>query len=49
MNVTINSVVFRPSGQDLPTTGAYVEMTSRLTEPVLLGLFVLAVRNRVKR
>ncbi|MFI9155682.1 pentapeptide repeat-containing protein [Streptomyces sp. NPDC053367] len=49
LNVTLNSVVFRSSGQDLTTAGTYIEMTSRLTEPVLLGLAVLAVRNRVKR
>ncbi|MEU5416654.1 pentapeptide repeat-containing protein [Streptomyces clavifer] len=49
LNVTLNSVVFRSSGQDLTTTGTYIEMTSRLTEPILLGLAVLAVRNRVKR
>ncbi|MEV7660041.1 pentapeptide repeat-containing protein [Streptomyces anulatus] len=49
VNVTLNSVVFRSSGQDLTTTGTYIEMTSRLTEPVLLGLAVLAIRNRVKR
>ncbi|WP_369228913.1 pentapeptide repeat-containing protein [Streptomyces sp. R21] len=49
VTVTLNSVVFRSSGQDLTTTGTYIEMTSRVTEPVLLGLAVLAVRNRVKR
>ncbi|MGW1472000.1 pentapeptide repeat-containing protein [Streptomyces olivaceus] len=49
LNVTLNSVVFRSSGQDLTTAGTYIEMTSRLTEPVLLGLAVFAVRNRVKR
>ncbi|MFJ9641438.1 pentapeptide repeat-containing protein [Streptomyces sp. NPDC101178] len=49
LNATLNSVVFRSSGQDLTTTGTYIEMTSRLTEPVLLGLAVLAIRNRVKR
>ncbi|MFF1417998.1 pentapeptide repeat-containing protein [Streptomyces sp. NPDC058280] len=49
LNVTLNSVVFRSSGQDLTTTGNYIEMISRVTEPVLLGLAVLAVRNRVKR
>ncbi|WP_329304630.1 pentapeptide repeat-containing protein [Streptomyces anulatus] len=49
LNVTLNSVVFRSSGQDLTTAGTYIEMTSRLTEPVLLGLAVLAMRNRVKR
>ncbi|WP_078958575.1 pentapeptide repeat-containing protein [Streptomyces avermitilis] len=46
---TLNSVVFRSSGQDLTTAGTYIEMASRVTEPVLLGLAVLAVRNRVKR
>ncbi|MFC8896952.1 pentapeptide repeat-containing protein [Streptomyces cinereoruber] len=49
LNVTLNSVVFRSSGQDLTTAGTYIEMASRITEPVLLGLAVLAVRNRVKR
>ncbi|MFH9067558.1 pentapeptide repeat-containing protein [Streptomyces coeruleorubidus] len=49
LRVTLNSVVFRSSGQDLTTAGTYIEMASRLTEPVLLGLAVLAVRNRVKR
>ncbi|MGW2357755.1 pentapeptide repeat-containing protein [Streptomyces phaeofaciens] len=49
LNVTLNSVVFRSSGQDLTTVGSYIEMASRLTEPILLGLAVLAVRNRVKR
>ncbi|MGW4676521.1 pentapeptide repeat-containing protein [Streptomyces sp. NPDC004324] len=49
LNVTLNSVVFRSADQDLTTTGTYIEMTSRITEPVLLGLAVLAVRNRVKR
>ncbi|MEW1600149.1 pentapeptide repeat-containing protein [Streptomyces sp. NPDC093808] len=49
LRVVINSVVFRSSGQDLTTTGTYAEMTSRLAEPVLLGLVVLAVRSRVKR
>ncbi|MFJ4774311.1 pentapeptide repeat-containing protein [Streptomyces uncialis] len=49
LNVTLNSIVFRSSGQDLTTAGTYIEMASRVTEPVLLGLAVLAVRNRVKR
>ncbi|MBT2412428.1 pentapeptide repeat-containing protein [Streptomyces sp. ISL-12] len=44
-----NSVIFRASGQDLTTTGTYVEMTARLVEPALLGLAVLAVRSRVRR
>ncbi|MFJ4423307.1 pentapeptide repeat-containing protein [Streptomyces bobili] len=49
LRVVINSVVFRSSGQDLTTAGTYIEMTSRLAEPVLLGLGVLAVRSRIKR
>jgi hypothetical protein len=49
LRVVVNSVIFRSSGQDLTTTGTYTEMASRLTEPVLLGLAVLAVRGRVKR
>ncbi|MFI9346232.1 pentapeptide repeat-containing protein [Streptomyces sp. NPDC052773] len=49
LNVTLNSVVFRSSGQDLTTAGTYIEMTSRLVEPTLLALAVLAVRGRIKR
>ncbi|MEE1928732.1 pentapeptide repeat-containing protein [Streptomyces sp. TRM 70351] len=49
LRVVINSVVFRSSGQNLTTTGTYTEMAARLVEPVLLGLAVLAVRNRVRR
>ncbi|MET8576685.1 pentapeptide repeat-containing protein [Streptomyces sp. NPDC005012] len=49
LRVVINSVLFRSSGQNLTTIGTYTEMASRLVEPVLLGLAVLAVRSRVKR
>ncbi|WP_328740656.1 pentapeptide repeat-containing protein [Streptomyces erythrochromogenes] len=49
LRIVVNSVVFRASGQNLTTTGTYAEMASRLTEPALLGLAVLAVRGRVKR
>ncbi|KWT63934.1 hypothetical protein ADL21_00015 [Streptomyces albus subsp. albus] len=49
LNVTLNSVVFRSADQELTTAGTYIEMTSRLAEPVLLAFAVLAVRNRVKR
>ncbi|MGY5015077.1 pentapeptide repeat-containing protein [Streptomyces sp. 900105755] len=49
LNVTLNSVVFRSADQDLTTAGTYIEMASRTAEPVLLGLAVLAIRNRVKR
>ncbi|WP_246259005.1 pentapeptide repeat-containing protein [Streptomyces typhae] len=48
-DVVVNSVIFRSSGQDLTTTGRYTEMASRLTEPALLALALLAVRGRVKR
>lgn len=47
--VVVNPVVFRFSGQGLTTTGTYVEMGSRLAEPVLLGSAPLAVRGRIKR
>ncbi|MFE7616838.1 pentapeptide repeat-containing protein [Streptomyces sp. NPDC057496] len=49
LRVVVNSVIFRSSGQDLTTTGTYTEMASRLAEPVLLGLAILAIRGRVKR
>ncbi|MEU0382886.1 pentapeptide repeat-containing protein [Streptomyces chartreusis] len=47
--VVVNSVVFRSSGQNLTTAGTYIEMASRLLEPTLLALAVLAVRGRIKR
>ncbi|MFJ8718587.1 pentapeptide repeat-containing protein [Streptomyces violaceus] len=49
LRVVVNSVAFRSSGQHLTTSGAYIEMASRLAEPVLLGLAVLAIRSRLKR
>ncbi|MBQ0983372.1 pentapeptide repeat-containing protein [Streptomyces sp. F63] len=49
VRVAINSVVFRSAEAELTTAGVYIEMASRLTEPLLLGLAVLAVRGRVKR
>lgn len=49
LSITLNSVVFRSSGQDLTTAGTYIEMTSRLLEPALLALAVLAIRGRIKR
>ncbi|MER6145913.1 pentapeptide repeat-containing protein [Streptomyces sparsogenes] len=49
LRVVINSVVFRSSGQELTTSGVYTEMASRIAEPLLLGLGVLAIRGRVKR
>jgi hypothetical protein len=49
LSVTLNSVVFRSSGQGLTTAGTYIEMGSRFSEPVLLGLGALAIRGRLKR
>ncbi|MEV1082709.1 pentapeptide repeat-containing protein [Streptomyces sp. NPDC050211] len=49
LRVVVNSVIFRSSDQELTTAGTYTEMASRLTEPVLLGLAVLAIRGRIKR
>ncbi|MET7859822.1 pentapeptide repeat-containing protein [Streptomyces sp. NPDC005318] len=49
VQVVLNSVVFRSSGQDLTVWGTYTEMVSRFTEPVLLALAVLAMRSRIKR
>ncbi|MEV4450636.1 pentapeptide repeat-containing protein [Streptomyces mirabilis] len=47
--VAVNSVIFRSSGQNLTTAGTYIEMASRLLEPTLLALAVLAIRGRIKR
>ncbi|MFF9178981.1 hypothetical protein [Streptomyces sp. NPDC014793] len=47
--VAINSVVFRSSGQNLTVPGNYIEMASRLLEPTLLALGILAIRGRIKR
>ncbi|MFD7631648.1 pentapeptide repeat-containing protein [Streptomyces sp. NPDC059851] len=49
LRIVVNSVVFRSSGQNLTTVGTYTERASRLIEPALLGIAVLAVRGRVKR
>lgn len=49
VQVVLNSVVFRTSGQDLTTWGTYTEMISRFLEPVLLALAALAIRGRIKR
>ena len=47
--VVVNGVVFRSSGQDLTGIGTWIEMTSRIGEPVLLGFAALAARGRVQR
>ncbi|MEW2810913.1 pentapeptide repeat-containing protein [Streptomyces massasporeus] len=49
LRIVLNSVIFRSSGQELTTAGTYIEMGSRLTEPVLVGLAALAIRGRIKR
>ncbi|MGP3940024.1 pentapeptide repeat-containing protein [Streptomyces sp. 6N106] len=49
LEVTLNSTVFRSGGQDLTVAGGYIEMASRFSEPVLLGLAALAIRGRMKR
>jgi hypothetical protein len=49
LEVTLNSTVFRSGGQDLIVAGGYIEMASRFSEPVLLGLAALAIRGRMKR
>ncbi|MGP8300196.1 hypothetical protein ACTPOK_20145 [Streptomyces inhibens] len=42
-------MVFRSAGQGLTLPGTYIEMASRVVEPVLLALVLLALRSRVKR
>jgi hypothetical protein len=42
-------VVLRDPGQQFTTAGRYIEMTARLLGPVLPGLTLLSIRNRVKR
>ncbi|MBD9731138.1 pentapeptide repeat-containing protein [Streptomyces sp. H28] len=49
LKITLNSVIFRSSEQDLTTAGGYIEMASRFLEPILLGLAALATRGRLKR
>ncbi|WP_324604057.1 pentapeptide repeat-containing protein [Streptomyces sp. LaPpAH-108] len=49
LRVTVNSVVFRSSEEELTVCGTYTEMASRVAEPLLLALAVLAVRGRIKR
>ncbi|MEU7315655.1 pentapeptide repeat-containing protein [Streptomyces sp. NPDC007083] len=49
VDVVLGSVVLRSGEPELTRAGSYLNMTARLTEPVLLGLAVLAVRGRIKR
>jgi hypothetical protein len=36
-HLPMSSPLFRASGQDLTTAGTYIEMTSRLSEPIPPG------------
>ncbi|MFF9340186.1 MULTISPECIES: pentapeptide repeat-containing protein [unclassified Streptomyces] len=49
LDVAIGSLLFRSSEQPLTTAGGYVELAAGVSQPLLLGLTVLAVRNRVRR
>ncbi|MEU1409580.1 hypothetical protein ABZ471_46500 [Streptomyces sp. NPDC005728] len=49
VRTAVNSVILGSAGQGLTVPGTYTEMTSRLVEPGLLALVLLAVRSRVKR
>ncbi|WP_405693931.1 pentapeptide repeat-containing protein [Streptomyces sp. NBC_01185] len=49
LKVTLDSVVFRSGGQNLTKLGNYVEMISRVLGPLLLALYLLALRSRIKR
>ncbi|MEU2546947.1 pentapeptide repeat-containing protein [Streptomyces roseolus] len=49
LEVAMGSLVLRSSGQPLTTTGGHVEQASRVIQPLLLIMAVLAVRNRVRR
>ena len=46
---SLNAAVFRSAGQQLTVPGQYTEMAVRFLGPVLLGLALLSIRNRVKR
>jgi hypothetical protein len=47
--IVVNSVVFRSSGQSLTPIGTWIEMASRISEPVLIGFAAIAARGRIKR
>lgn len=49
LDIALGFLVFRSPGEPLTTTGGYIELASRVSQPLLLGLAVLAVRNRVRR
>ena len=47
--ITLNAVIFRAPDTQLTTTGRYINITARILGPLLLGLALIAIRNRVKR
>jgi uncharacterized protein YjbI with pentapeptide repeats len=49
VEVTLESFVFRTAGQPLTIVGTWVTIAARILGPLLLGLALLAARNRVKR
>src|SRR5690606_12884781 len=48
-DVVLDCSVFRSSSRRLTAAGRYVEKGSRIVQPALLALAVLAVRGRIKR
>jgi hypothetical protein len=47
--VVVNSVIFRSTGTPLTGPGTWIEIISRIGEPVLLGFAAVAARGRVQR
>lgn len=47
--VVVNSVIFRSTGATLTGPGTWIEIISRIGEPVLLGFAAVAARGRVQR
>lgn len=47
--VVVNSVIFRSTGASLTGPGTWIEIVSRIGEPVLLGFAAVAARGRVQR
>jgi uncharacterized protein YjbI with pentapeptide repeats len=47
--VVVNSVIFRSTGTTLTGPGTWIEIASRIGEPILLGFAAIAARGRVQR
>jgi uncharacterized protein YjbI with pentapeptide repeats len=47
--IVINAVVFRSTNATLTGAGIWIELVSRIGEPVLLGFAAIAARGRVQR